>query len=399
LLAALFCPNTLFYIKKIRKCGDVISVIEWIKSNNLAEASINKTFLNFKIKSFPDITDIRGINSIRSSICLLSPLALLGRKVIFKEIGGCNFTDRPINRHLDLAMELGIKIVEHHGYFEAFKIKQKKLINFDCSVNGLISVGVTAHALLAALVFHGKIVLNNISIDPSIITMIEIIKNKFKVDADFAKRTIRIDTSIPNTTSDNNIKLEIPTDYTEALTYIFSVLSTGGRITIVNEADFPEPFHVLFNKMNIEVDKKNNTSTFSSGRLTNPKIVSCTPTPGIPTDCGPILTAMLCSIDGECAVIDTVYNNRDSHIFPLQQMGYNVNFSINTSYTKGSKPNDGHLIIRAADIRAGAAILVGALNKKGRTTIQNAKEIQRGYSNIADNLKKIGANIYIGEER
>jgi UDP-N-acetylglucosamine 1-carboxyvinyltransferase len=393
LLATLFCPNTLFFIEKTPLCGDVISLIEWIKSNNLAKINIGKNILNIDITSFPDITDIRDINSIRSSICLLSPLVLSGKKIVFRKVGGCNFTDRPINRHIDLAMEFGIDIVEHDDYFEAIRTKDKKTIRFDCSINGLVSVGVTAHALISSLVFYGQLFFTNISIEPSIITLIEIVKNRFTVDVDFTSRTLKIDTSKPNKINHNKINLKIPSDYTVALTYIFSALSTGGKLSIVDEIYFPESFHELFREMNIDVVIKDNISIFSSEGLKNPQSVVCSPTPGIPTDCGPVLTAMLCQVDGKCTVQDTVYNFRDSHIIPLRQMGYEIDFRINTSYINGSKPNNHHLVLKASDIRAGAALLIAALSRNGKTTVQNVIEIHRGYTDIVQNLQRIGANI------
>ena len=45
------------------------------------------------------------------------------------------------------------------------------------------------------------------------------------------------------------------------------------------------------------------------------------------------------------------------------------------------------------DIRAGIALLIAALSAKGTSIIHNIEQIDRGYENIDDRLKLLGASI------
>ena len=45
------------------------------------------------------------------------------------------------------------------------------------------------------------------------------------------------------------------------------------------------------------------------------------------------------------------------------------------------------------DIRAGISLLIAALSAKGESTIHNVEQIDRGYENIDDRLRVLGANI------
>ncbi|MGB0789338.1 MAG: UDP-N-acetylglucosamine 1-carboxyvinyltransferase, partial [Marinirhabdus sp.] len=45
------------------------------------------------------------------------------------------------------------------------------------------------------------------------------------------------------------------------------------------------------------------------------------------------------------------------------------------------------------DIRAGISLLIAALSAKGTSTIHNIEQIDRGYENIDERLRKIGARI------
>ena len=45
------------------------------------------------------------------------------------------------------------------------------------------------------------------------------------------------------------------------------------------------------------------------------------------------------------------------------------------------------------DIRAGVALLIAALSAEGKSIIQNIEQIDRGYENIDERLRKLGADI------
>jgi UDP-N-acetylglucosamine 1-carboxyvinyltransferase len=51
------------------------------------------------------------------------------------------------------------------------------------------------------------------------------------------------------------------------------------------------------------------------------------------------------------------------------------------------------ITMSSPDIRAGVALLMAALSAEGKSTIQNIEQIDRGYQNIDERLRKLGAEI------
>ena len=45
------------------------------------------------------------------------------------------------------------------------------------------------------------------------------------------------------------------------------------------------------------------------------------------------------------------------------------------------------------DIRAGVSLLIAAMSAKGKSTIHNIEQIDRGYQNIDERLNALGASI------
>jgi UDP-N-acetylglucosamine 1-carboxyvinyltransferase len=151
LLLASLLSNEETIINNINYCQDVIKIIEWIESNDLAELNCYPNYLIVKPKN--GILSLSGISDCRASICLLSALAFkYGHTSIRKNIGGCNFSVRPIDRHLELLSELGLRLEKSEGEIIVRKIRQHSGVNFNCSTKFGPSVGVTIHAVLVALV-------------------------------------------------------------------------------------------------------------------------------------------------------------------------------------------------------------------------------------------------------
>ncbi|MEP6595248.1 MAG: UDP-N-acetylglucosamine 1-carboxyvinyltransferase, partial [Ginsengibacter sp.] len=51
------------------------------------------------------------------------------------------------------------------------------------------------------------------------------------------------------------------------------------------------------------------------------------------------------------------------------------------------------ITMSSPDIRAGVALLIAALSAKGKSTIQNIEQIDRGYQHIDERLINLGADI------
>jgi UDP-N-acetylglucosamine 1-carboxyvinyltransferase len=121
------------------------------------------------------------------------------------------------------------------------------------------------------------------------------------------------------------------------------------------------------------------------------------PYPGFPTDMqSPTMSAM-CVAKGTSVITETVFENRFMHINELKLMGAKINVDGRSAIIEGTEKLSGAKV-KATDLRAGAALIISALCAEGRTEISEVYHIDRGYINIEEKMKKLGANIIRAEE-
>src|SRR5699024_9248530 len=96
--------------------------------------------------------------------------------------------------------------------------------------------------------------------------------------------------------------------------------------------------------------------------------------------------------DGVSFVTETIYPARFKHVDELRNMGANISSDNGTATIKPSKLTGSE--VYASDLRDGACLLVADLLAEGVTTIYNVKHIYRGYTNIVETLKSLGADIW-----
>jgi UDP-N-acetylglucosamine 1-carboxyvinyltransferase len=106
----------------------------------------------------------------------------------------------------------------------------------------------------------------------------------------------------------------------------------------------------------------------------------------------PIITPLLAIADGESNIRETIFNDRFNHMPRLSKMGADIKIEGNTAIINGVDRLKGSQVT-ALDLRAGAALVLAGLNARGETVIDNAYQIDRGYENIVNSLKGVGANI------
>ena len=106
---------------------------------------------------------------------------------------------------------------------------------------------------------------------------------------------------------------------------------------------------------------------------------------------------MLLKAEGRGTLIDTIYEKRVNHVFELAKMNAEISTTNDHIIYKGGNPLHG-ASVRATDLRAGAALVIAGLMAEGRTEITSVEFILRGYSNIIEKLRKLGADIELIED-
>ena len=119
------------------------------------------------------------------------------------------------------------------------------------------------------------------------------------------------------------------------------------------------------------------------------------PYPGFATDLQQPITPLLLMANGESLITDTIYPKRVKHIAELRRMGGDIASDKPGKIKISHSPRLIGTDVEAAEIRAGAALVIAAIMAEGVTVINDADHILRGYDRIQKKLTGLGADISI----
>ena len=120
--------------------------------------------------------------------------------------------------------------------------------------------------------------------------------------------------------------------------------------------------------------------------------VRTAPYPGFPTDAQAVLMAALLRSRGATVFEENLFESRYRHVDELVRMGANIRVSGRTAVVTGVEQLHG-AAVRCTDLRGGAALCVAALAAEGETRVTEIDHIDRGYEQIARDLRALGAEI------
>ena len=116
------------------------------------------------------------------------------------------------------------------------------------------------------------------------------------------------------------------------------------------------------------------------------------PYPGFPTDMQPQFMAMLSCAEGTSIITETIFENRFQHVDELRRMGAQITVEGRTSIIRGVETLEG-AFVEATDLRAGAALFLAALAAEEVTVLEKVDYIDRGYENLEEKYRHLGAKL------
>ena len=326
------------------------------------------------------------VKNMRASYYLLG--ALLGRfgKARVPMPGGCYFGVRPIDLHLKGFEALGAKAKVASGGM--VQLDSEKLIGSHIYLD-VVSVGATINIILAAVKARGLTVLENAAREPHIVDLANFL-NSMGADIRGAGTDV---IKIRGVESLGGATYSIIPDQIEAGTYMAAAAATGGDVLIENVT--PKHLESITTKL-VELGAK--VEEFDDAvrvSRTQPLLkcnVKTMPHPGFPTDMQPQLAVLLAVGNGTSIVTEGVWDNRFQYVDELRKMGANASVNGKIAIFEGVKKLTG-APVRATDLRAGAAMIIAALIAEGTTEIEQIYHIERGYEDIVEKLRAVGADI------
>ena len=329
---------------------------------------------------------------IRASYYLLG--SLLGR---FGEAtvglpGGCNFGgSRPIDQHIKGFTALGAEVRVEGGSVHA-KAKEGRLKGATVYLD-VVSVGATMNIMMAAVLAEGTTTIENAAREPHIVDLANFLNSMGADVRGAGTDSIRI-RGVEHLTGGT---YAIIPDQIEAGTYMTAVAAAGGQVLIKNI--IPKHMDCISAKlleMGVEIEENDDSMLV---RRSTPLVranVKTMPYPGFPTDMQPQISTVLALARGTSVVTESVWSSRFKYVDELKRMGASIQVDGKVAIIEGID----HFVgapIQAPDLRAGAALVIAGLAARGTTEITQVQYIERGYENIVEKLRRLGADIRMVE--
>ena len=330
---------------------------------------------------------------VRASILFAGPLLARYGQAILPPPGGDTIGRRRIDTHLLAFQELGARIeTEGTLKFSASKLKGAPIFLDEASVTG------TENALMAAVLAEGTTILRNAASEPHVQDLC-LMLNAMGARIEGVGSNMLTIRGVPEL---KGTTYRIGPDYMEIGSFIGLAAVTHGEITIegVDPDDLP-PLKVGFSRVGITWEVKGDNLYMPSNQLMKvspdlggqiPKIDD-SPWPGFPPDLTSIMTVVATQTEGTALIHEKMFESRMFFVDKLIGMGARIVLcDPHRAVVSGPARLSGALLV-SPDVRAGMAMVIAALCADGNSTIQNVYQIERGYENISERLRALGAHI------
>ncbi len=351
--------------------------IDWIGSNTIKVDTTNVCITK---------SPIAMASKFRASYYLIG--SLLGR-CKHAEVGlpgGCNLGARPIDQHIKGFEALGAKVTVANGNIIA---DADKLVGSSIYLD-MASVGATINVMIASVLAEGTTIIDNAAKEPHIVDVANFL-NTMGADIRGAGTDVIKVNGVKELKGGKTYSV-VP-DQIEAGTFMLAAVASRGDVLIKN--CITKHLECLKAKIieigaNVEEDGDNihvwcNTRT----KRTNVKTL---PYPGFPTDLQPQLGVTLSISEGTSVINESIWESRFQYTEELNKMGAKITAQGKSAFFEGVESLSGAPVY-ATDLRAGAALIIAGIIADGTTELYNLEHIDRGYENIEEKFRKLGADI------
>lgn len=325
-------------------------------------------------------------SKFRASYYLLG--ALLGRCGC-AEVGipgGCNLGARPIDQHIKGFEALGAKVDVGQGKISA---KVKKLVANSIYMD-IVSVGATINVMLASVLAEGTTTIDNAAKEPHIVDVANFL-NSMGADIRGAGTDVIKINGVKELSKEGTYSV-VP-DQIETGTFMLAAVASKGDILIKN--CIPEHLDCVTAKI-LEiggvVEDLGDSIRVACNKRPNRATVKTLPYPGFPTDLQPQMGVVLSIAKGNSTINESIWDSRFQYTNELNKMGAKITAQGKSAFFEGVKELSGSPVY-ATDLRAGSALIMAGIIAKGETQVYNIEHIDRGYENIEQKFRNLGANI------
>ena len=403
--ATLLSDNDII-ISNIPNIIDVVKLIDILKSlgveiNKLEKGKYSFNSQKIDLKYLQSQHFINDAKKLRGSIMLVGPLLARFGFASIPRPGGDKIGRRRLDTHFINLQKLGAKL-DYNSENKMYSVTSRNSLKGTNILLDEASVTGTANILMASVLAKGQTTIYNAACEPYI-QQLCLLLNKMGADIQgIGSNYLKIN----GVTSLSGTEHDILPDMIEIGSWIGLAAMTKSKLKIKNVSwdnlgQIPDVFRKLGITINREGDDiliPEHTNGYSVSNYIDGSIltISDAPWPGFSPDLISVILVVATQANGSTLIHQKMFESRLFFVDKLIDMGAKIILCdphrasvIGHNFKSSLKPTT----MTSPDIRAGIALLIAALSAPGESIIQNVEQIDRGYENIVERLKSIGADI------
>ena len=354
-----------------------------------------------------DVTDINPteapydvVSQLRASFFVVGPLLTRLGTARVPLPGGCAIGARPVDLHVRGLQAMGANVSIEDGVVHANLVGSARRLKGANIYLDYPSVGATETILMAATLADGITTIGNAAQEPEIVDLADFCNAMGAKVIGAGTNTITVE----GVERLNSVEYNVIPDRIEAGTFLVAGAITHSEITL--SSVIPEhlaPVIAKLKEIGCQIVVEEGDGRIFGGNIKAKKLriipgelhgtdIETLPYPGFPTDMQAQFTALLSISKGNSVISETVFENRLRHVAELQRMGTNIRVKGHHAIVQGVSIISGAPVM-ATDLRASAALVLAGLAAEGKTTVRGLHHLDRGYENIEEKLRGLGARL------
>ena len=398
ILCASILADSGVWIRNIPKIGDVATLLQLLESMGMRLAWQGDYDLRPNPATIADKPLDPGLcRKVRGSVLLAAPLLHRFGRVELPFPGGDKIGRRRIDTHIMALEQMGAHVEAKSS--SLLITAPGGLVGADILLDEA-SVTATENAVMAAALAKGQTIIRNAACEPHVQELCRFLN---LLGADIAGiGTNQIVVNGVKALSRGNHEVTLGADYLEVASLMAIAVITGGEMTI--EQVCREDLRMIlfqFRRLGMVAEFRGDDLFIPADqpRRVQPDFrgsvptIASSPWPAFPADLTSIALVAATQMDGSAMIHEKMFESRLFFVDQLLDMGAQVVLCdphravvVGRAELHGSR-------MHSPDIRAGMALLAAALAAKGRSVIENVTQIERGYENIDERLRLLGAHI------
>ncbi len=383
--AALLAPGvtTLHNMPAVRDLDVMIDLLR-VAGAEVAQLDAGTVQIDASAELVPE-APYELVSRMRASFNVLGPMLARCGEARIALPGGDNIGSRKVDMHLRGLEAMGADVDVTHGYVHA----RADTLHGARVVLEFPSVGATENLMCAGVLAKGTTVIENAAREPEVTDLAAFLDRMGAQVVGAGSSTIEIEGVEQLAPADTSIIC----DRVEAGTLLMACGIAGGEIELAGVR--PEHLEIVTIKlceMGMRVSPTSDGLWAQAPKRLHAVDIATLPYPGFATDFMPLAVALMTTAEGSAIVTENVYDGRFQFVDELARMGADVRTEGRHAIVRGVARLSG-APVRASDVRAGAALVLAGLVAEGETTVLDGEHLERGYADLAGQLRSLGADV------